>query len=423
MVSLLPFRSLSPIHDQVDEVAGPPYDVMNRAEARELINDKPNSILRVTRPDALLNDSIPGDSPQAYDVAREELKRLIDQGVLKFDDDASYYIYAQVMGSHRQTGIVGLASAEDYWAARIKKHEYTLPKKEDDRTRQVLSLGAHLGPVFLAHQPHASLKQLIRRYQESSADITHVAPDGILHEIWRVSSPDDVTAVSSHFAELDALYIADGHHRAAAAARVSRELNHEGAHHFLSVSFASDELLVLPYQRVITQWNGDQESLFTQLKQLFEISLCDAPLDRDPSESCVFPPNARSWGMYVSGQWYLLQAKASLLQRLSGRELTAQLDVSILQDEVLRPLFDVNDPRACDHISFVGGIRGYRELEKRVNEHNGVAFALSPTSLQELMKIADGGSVMPPKSTWFEPKLRTGLLISVFDRTTLNLDL
>jgi uncharacterized protein (DUF1015 family) len=422
MVSLTPFRALRPQSQYTDVVAAPPYDVMSRAEARAMIEGLPHSILRVTRPDAILADEIAMDDPKAYSCAQDELRRLIKEEVLTYDDAPTFYLYTQQMGVHRQTGIVGLASAEDYWSDHIKKHEFTLPRKEDDRMRQVKSLGAHLGPVFLTHEPHEGLRELIKRYQASKPDVYHQAPDGILHELWPVTSPRDISLIQEAMRDLDALYIADGHHRAAAAARVARdhaELGHTHAGHFLSVSFASDELLVLPYQRVVTQLASADE-LMASLKEKFEVIECDAPADQDPSAPVIFPPEQGMCGMYLQGQWYLLRPQTMLKTEIQERELTAQLDVSVLQTEVLSPLLDVKDPRTCEHISFVGGIRGFRELEQRADAESGVAFALYPTSVAELMAIADLGEVMPPKSTWFEPKLRSGLFINVFDSASLQ---
>jgi len=387
-----------------------------------MVERQPQSILRVTRPDATLDEHIAMDDPRAYTQAQSELQRLIKEGVLVYDDQPGFYLYTQQMGSHRQTGIVGLASAEDYWADRIKKHEFTLPRKEDDRMRQVKSLGAHLGPVFLTHAPHQGLTDLITRYQSSDPQVHHQAPDGIVHELWPVSAPQDIEVIQEAFSTIDALYIADGHHRAAAAARVAREYavsGHANAGHFLTVSFASDELLVLPYQRVVHEQEA-VEQLLASLEGRFEITPCDPPSDQDPSASVAFPPQQGTWGMYFREQWYLLRPHATLITEVQARALTAQLDVSVLQTEVLDPQLNVKDPRTCEHISFVGGIRGFRELERRVDSDGGVAFALYPTSVTELMAIADLGEVMPPKSTWFEPKLRSGLLINVFDPSSLR---
>lgn len=422
MVSLHPFTALRPTPENTDRVAAPPYDVMSRAEAREMIAGHPHSILRVTRPDASLADEVKMDDPVAYERAQRELSRLINDGVLRPDERAAFYLYTQQMGEHRQTGIIGLASADDYWEDSIKKHEFTLPRKEDDRMRQVESLGAHLGPVFLTHTPHPQLNELIRRHQVNPPLVRHLATDGVLHEIWLVSEPDEISLIERAYAELPALYIADGHHRAAAAARVARARAERGdvqAGRFLSVSFASDELLVLPYQRVIDQ-RVDLDATLLKLKERFEMSSCSHPEEIDPSSPVMFPPHAGTWGMYARGQWYLLTPNDQLKSEVQARALTAQLDVSVLQDEVLAPLFEVADPRTCEHISFVGGIRGFRELERRADAAEGVAFALYPTSVNELMEIADLGEVMPPKSTWFEPKLRSGLFMNVFDPTALE---
>ena len=422
MVSLTPFRALRPLSNYTDAVAAPPYDVMSRAEARVMIEGLPHSILRVTRPDALLADEVAMDDPQAYARAQSELSRLISEGILAYDEAPAFYLYTQQMGVHRQTGVVGLASAEDYWSDHIKKHEFTLPRKEDDRMRQVKTLGAHLGPVFLTHEPHQELSALIKRYQTSEPEVHHRAPDGITHELWSVSAREDIEVIQEAMGTLDALYIADGHHRAAAAARVAREFADQGhahAGHFLSVSFSSDELLVLPYQRVVTRMSS-ADDLISQLREIFEVIECDAPADQDPSAPVLFPPERGVWGMYLEGQWYLLRLQDALRTDVRERALTAQLDVSVLQTEVLSPFLGVTDPRTCEHISFVGGIRGFRELERRADDSCGVAFALYPTSVAELMAIADLGEVMPPKSTWFEPKLRSGLLTNVFDQEALE---
>ena len=418
MVHVLPFRALTPQSQYVDEVAAPPYDVMNRAEARDMIAGKNNSILRVTRPDAILDDQLASDDDQAYLRAQSELKRLISSGVLQYEEEIGYFIYTQQMGQHRQTGIIGLTSAEDYWSDRIKKHEFTLPKKEDDRTRQVLTLGAHLGPVFLTHEPHPLLKDLIVEYQQHPPQTIHLADDGIQHELWIVTKQSDIALIQKYYSELDALYIADGHHRAAAAARVSKDLPHsESAKTFLSVSFAADELLVLPYQRVVTELTYSVDEFKTKLSNYFDLETHTAPIDQDPSLPVQFPQTPKVWGMYLDGQWYTLKPNQRLTTEIKSKDPLAQLDVSILQDYVLRPLLHVDDPRTCEHINFVGGIRGFRALERGVQQSKskGVAFALYPTSVKELMDIADRGEVMPPKSTWFEPKLRTGLVISVFD--------
>ena len=425
MVSFLPFRALRPVNEMTSAVAALPYDVMSREEASAMIAERPQSILRVTRPDALLDSHIEMDDPEAYRTARAELKRLIAEGILRLDEEDSFYIYAQQMGEHQQIGIVGLSSADDYWSDRIKKHEFTLPRKEEDRKRQVKSLGAHLGPVFLTHYPHQGVADILKSQSAREPDVVYLSPEGISHTLWRVKHPDEVSMLAKEFKEIDALYIADGHHRAAAAARVARERQQDigaddQAAHFLTVAFASDELLVLPYQRVVKTLQGTASELLEQLRTRFIVTPCSVPDDRSPDQPVIFPPQQKCWGMYLGGQWYQLSMNETLADDVAQRPLTSQLDVSVLQDEVLRPFLAVEDPRTCTHIDFVGGIRGFRELERRANQYNGVAFTLAPTSLSELMAIADGGDVMPPKSTWFEPKLSSGLFANLFDRELLE---
>lgn len=425
MVSFVPFRALRPKNELASEVAAPPYDVMNRAEAKEMIEGRPYSILRVTRPDATLDEEIEMDDPRAYEQARNALRKLIEEGILVRDPEPAYYIYAQEMGQHKQLGVVGLGSAEDYFGGRIKRHEFTLPRKEEDRKRQVQELGAHIGPVFLTHEDHQPISDLLRSETQSEPLVNHTSPEGIKHQLWMVTDQQIILQLQSELESLNEFYIADGHHRAAAASRAAQERVLSGDQDassglFLCVAFAASELLVLPYQRVVHLRGLKPETLLQELKKRFNISSCDPPQDRSPDLPVLTPAAEKIWGMYLSGRWYTLTPSNSLTEEIIQRPLTAQLDVSVLQDEVLSPLLGVEDPRTCAHIEFVGGIRGFRELERRADSCEGVAFILYPTSVTELMGIADSGEVMPPKSTWFEPKLCSGLFANLFDEQQLH---
>ena len=408
MVSFTPFKALTPPPHRASEVAAPPYDVVDREEARAYIQGRPHSLMRVTRPDALLSDEISLYAPEAYARAVHELQRLIDEGLLVRAHHSGYYAYAQHMGAHSQIGLVGLASAKDYWEDRIKKHEFTLPHKEDDRMRQVETLKAHLGPIFLTYKRVDLIDQLIEEVCAHDPAVDFMAEDAIRHQVWPIDDPATIDALRAQFATLATLYIADGHHRAAAASRVGRT-SPEGSQksHFLSVAFPDHALKVLAYNRVVTHLNGHTPSTFkAEVERAFILT---------PLPIATAPEEAQRWTMCLDGQWYRLDMRAPLAEAVVARSVTARLDVSILQDEILRPILGVDDPRTADHIRFVGGIRGLSALEDGAERTGGVAFSLFPTSISELMSIADAGEVMPPKSTWFEPKLRSGLMISTFD--------
>ena len=408
MITFSPFKALTPPSKYAHEVASPPYDVIDRQEARVYIKDKPYSLLRVTRPDALLDDEISLYASEAYDRAFIEFQRLINAGRLERDEEACYYAYSQQMGDHIQIGLVGLATAEDYWADRIKKHEFTLPKKEDDRMRQIETLCAHLGPIFLTYHTQERIDQVVADVTSRSPEVELTAEDGVIHRIWSIRSLDHISQIRNNFSNLEAFYIADGHHRAAAAARVAQGASvHSQRGKFLAVAFPHSQLQILSYNRVVEHLNGRSPQEFMEsLEEHFHLT----PLSKAQS-----PSHPQSWSMYLSGSWYEVSMRDHLSKVIETRSVTARLDVSILQDEILSPLLGVEDPRTSSHIKFVGGIRGLDVLAQSALKTNGVAFSLYPTSIEELMSIADEGQVMPPKSTWFEPKLRSGLFINTFD--------
>jgi uncharacterized protein (DUF1015 family) len=403
MVDFRAFKGWRPRDEQAAEVAAVPYDVVNTAEARDLVANHPKSLLRVTRPDVDLPDGTSLYGKEAYDGAKTAFQRLLEDGDIVQDKVAHYYAYAQHMGAHIQVGLVGLASASDYWADRIKKHEYTRPKKEDDRMRHIEAVRAHLGPIFLAYRAHEKIDALVSEVITTKAAVDFIAPDGIRHQVWPISGHDDIACIQNAFQGIDALYIADGHHRAAAASRIGKGAEDgEAKGHFLSVAFPDSALKILAYNRMVHHLGGRTSSeLLDALSSDFDITELEGA--QEPSERHTF-------SMYLAGAWYRLGLKAS--SRPDANDPVARLDVSVLQTLVLSRLLEIEDPRTDERIDFVGGIRGLDELASRTDVVGGVAFAMYPTSLEELMDIADAGEVMPPKSTWFEPKLRSGLVMS-----------
>ena len=402
MVDFMPFRALRPAPGRAADVADVPYDVVDTREAQALVDGRPDSILRTTRPDVSLPAGASLYSEAAYAEARRAFGALIEGGALVEDERAGFYVYAQTMGSHRQVGLVGLASAADYRADRIKKHEHTRPKKEDDRMRHIEAVRAHIGPVLMAHRAHSTIDGRIERVAAGPAEVDFVAPDGIRHQLWPVFDTADVSAFERDFRGVDALYIADGHHRSAAAARVGAGAGpDETRGRFLVVTFPHDQLQILAYNRVVVDRNGrSPEALVIALADAFEVTRLTG---------AATPDERHTFTMFTAGEWYHLRLKPEAAP--DPDDPVARLDVSVLQDVALAPLLGVGDPRTDERIGFVGGVRGTAELERRAGE-DGVAFAMYPTSLEDLMSIADAGEVMPPKSTWFEPKLRTGMVVS-----------
>ncbi len=405
MVDFRPFRGWRPPPAIAEKVAAVPYDVVDTAEARELARGRPMSLLHVTRPEIDLPEGTPIHADEVYAQGKRAWDALLAKGGLVHDGATSYYVYAQRMGDHRQVGIVGLASADEYWADKIKKHEHTRPDKEDDRKRHVETIGAHVGPVFLTYRAQAAIDRVVRGIVDWKPETEFVAHDGVQHMVWPVTDIGDVAAIQKAFAEVPALYIADGHHRAAAAARIAKEAP-EGspARSFLAVAFPDDQLQILPYYRVVADLAGLTTEAFLQR--------VGARFDVEPAAKAVEPRSARTFGMRLGERWYKLRWRD--VAALEKVDPVGRLDVSLLQDHVLGPVLGIADPRRDKRIDFVGGIRGPGELEKRVGAGAAVAFTLYPTSLDELMEIADAGQVMPPKSTWFEPKLRSGLIVNRF---------
>jgi uncharacterized protein (DUF1015 family) len=415
MSLIKPFAGLRPAPGRADEVVAPPYDVMNRAEAKAMAAGRPWSFLHISRPEIDLDDSVDPYDPQVYRKARENLDRMRAHGVLTQDAAPSYYVYRLTMGTHVQTGIVAAASVAAYEADRIKKHEFTRPVKEDDRVRQIEALNAQTGPVFLVYRSDAAIDAMLAaRAAEGAPEMDVTAADGVRHEVWPLADPDAVEALTAAFERLDALYVADGHHRSAAAARVAASRaganpDHDGSeayNYFLSVVFPHDQMQILDYNRVVRELppGVDAGAFLVQLENAFSVELAEGP---------VRPARPGEFGMYLAGRWYRLVIDPV---RIPRNDPVASLDVSLLQDNLIEPLLGISDPRRDDRIDFVGGIRGLGELSRRVDVGDGaVAFALFPTSMDALMAVADAGEVMPPKSTWFEPKLADGLVSHLLD--------
>lgn len=399
MATVKPFAAVRPRPDLAPRVSAPPYDVVSEAEARRLVEAEPLSFLRVSRPEVGLPPGSDPHSPAAYAQARRVWCELLERGVLRREAQPAFYLYRQVMGAHRQTGLVGAASCQEYLDGVVRKHELTRPDKEEDRTRHIEALDAQTGPAFLFYRAVPALTAFLRERTTAPPDVDFTAPDGVRHSTWTVADAEGIAFLVQSFGALPRLYIADGHHRTAAAARVYQTRGGRGGSGgFLSVIFAHDTLQILPYHRVVRDLNGlTPEALLARLRELGPVRAGGAG-----------QPGARlEVGVYLAGRWWTLQFRPELAQAANPAEA---LDVALLQRHVLGPLLDIADPRRSERIDFVGGIRGPAELERRVDAGEAaVAFALHPPSLEELMAVADRGEIMPPKSTWFEPKLRDAL--------------
>ena len=404
------FQALRPIQEKAADVAALPYDVVNREEAKKIGDENPFSFLHVDRPEMDLEPGIDLYDERVYEKARENLMEMEKKGILIQDKTSCYYIYELVRKGKTQTGIVGCASIDDYRNGVVKKHEQTREDKEQDRIHHVDSCNANTGPIFLACRYPENLLKLMNEWKTShKAVYDFTEEDEITHRVWVIDEPAVISSVKEEFAGIDSLYIADGHHRAASAVKVGlkrREQNpgytgEEEFNYFLSVVFPYDQLCILPYNRVVRDLNGlTVKAFLAAMKFHFELMLM-------PGFPCK-PVEKHCMGMYVDGQWYHLKAWPDVYEK---KDVVGQLDVSILQEKVLSPILGIEDPRTDQRISFVGGNHKAAELAKLADETGGVAFVMYPTSMEDLMKIADESKLMPPKSTWFEPKLRSGLFI------------
>ena len=413
MPLIKPFTGLRPAAGRADDVVAPPYDVMNAAEAREMVVDRPVSFLHISRPEVDLPEGTDPYAPEVYAKARENLDAMIAEGVLVRDPEPRYYVYRLTMGEHRQTGLVAAASVEAYDADRIKKHEFTRPVKENDRVRQIDGLNAQTGPVFLVYRATSTIDATLSRVSEGAPEVDVTARDGVRHELWPIADEATITQLSAAFEALDALYVADGHHRSASASRIAAERKAKSPEHtgeesynfFLSVIFPHDQMQILDYNRVVRDLHGETlETFMRRLAVPFTIETSDVP---------VKPARPGEFGMYLKGQWHKLTLDP---RRIPFDDPVLRLDVSLLQDNLIEPILGIVDQRRDDRIDFVGGIRGLEGLEARVDSGEmAVAFSIYPTTMDALMAVADAGEVMPPKSTWFEPKLADGLVSHVLD--------
>ncbi|QDX80495.1 hypothetical protein B9N43_04045 [Denitratisoma sp. DHT3] len=409
MSLIKPFRGLRPTAGQAAGVAAPPYDVLSSDEARQRANGKPWSFLHISKPEIDLPPQTDPYAPEVYAKAVENLGKMLAAGILAQDESECYYAYRLTMGGHVQTGLVAAANVRDYDSNRIRKHEFTRPDKEDDRVRQIEALNAQTGPVLLAYPACPEADALLARAAAGAPDADVTADDGIRHTIWVIRDAGLIAALTRSFDAMHALYIADGHHRSAAASRVAAARQGAGASgYFLSVIFPHHEMKIMDYNRVVKDLNGLSEADF-----LARLDAAFAVENVERAAGPVHPAKPGEFGLYLPGRWLRLTIRPDLIPTADP---VARLDVSLLSDHLLGPVLGIADLRRDKRIDFVGGIRGLGELEKRVDSGEmAVAFALHPTRMEDLMAVADAGEVMPPKSTWFEPKLADGLVSHVLD--------
>ena len=399
MAIIKPFAALRPEPALAARICELPYDVMSSDEARQVAAGNPLSFLHVSKPEIDLPPGTDIYAPEVYAKGRENFRRLIAQGALRQDAQPHFYLYRQVMGRHSQTGLVAAASCEDYLQGIIKKHELTRPDKEDDRLRHIEALESQTGPVFLVYRASPAIDALVAKQTGELPSVDFTATDGVRHTAWVIADPAQIRFIEAEFGRMPCLYIADGHHRSAAAARVYQTRNGAGeSAFFLSVIFPHNQMQILPYNRVVKDLNGRSSAqLLESLAGVFTIQ----------RQGAAAPSRKHELGLYLAGQWHTL----SYLPRFTtATDPIERLDVTLLQKHVLEPVFGIADPRTSKRVNFVGGIRGTAELEKLVNSGEyACAISLFPTSIEDLMTIADAGGIMPPKSTWFEPKLRDAM--------------
>ena len=405
MTLIKPFRALRPASGRAAEVLAPPYDVVSTAEARELANGKPWSFLHISKPEIDLD---PGTDPYdkaVYAKAAENLKRMVAEGVLIRDVQPCYYVYRLTWRGHTQTGIAAAASLQAYATDRIRKHELTTPTKEDDRVRQIEAINAQTGPVMSGYPNAPEIDAILAQVAAGKPEVEVTADDGVRHQLWTIADDATIEKLTLAFEALPAIYIADGHHRSAAAARVAAARKGGGSpNYFLSVIFPEHEMTILAYNRVVKDLNGrSAEQFLAELRKSFTVTAFDQP---------VRPASSHEYGMYLGGHWYKLLIRPELVPN----DPIGRLPITVLTRNVIEPLLGIKDPRTDKRIDFIGGARGLEGLDKRVKSGEmAVAFALYPTQMRDLMAVADAGGIMPPKSTWFEPKLADGMVNHVLD--------
>ncbi len=408
MAEIRPFAAYRPAPGLESRIAALPYDVYNRREAWEEVRKNPDSFLAIDRAETGFDNSVDTYAPEVYERAAALLRERIAEGSFVQDETPCYYLYEQVMNGRSQTGIVACAAIDDYLNNTIKKHENTRADKEQDRIRHVDTCNMQTGPIFLTYRKNEVLEGMIKEVRKNPAVCDFVSEDGITHRVWVIADEESIETIYDEFDRISAIYIADGHHRCASAVKVGlkRREEHPGYtgeeefNFFLAVLFQADELRIMDYNRVVKDLNGlDTESFLRQVSECF----CVTRLGKEPYR----PVKKGTFGMYLEESWYRLEAKAEIC----SQDAVKGLDVSLLQDYLLGPVLGIQDPKTDRRIDFVGGIRGLEELERRVHTDMKAAFSLYPTSIEELADVADAGKLMPPKSTWFEPKLRSGLFL------------
>lgn len=413
MADIRPFNAIRPAKEYADKIAALPYDVYSREEAREAVKGKDDTFLRIDRAETNFDYDIDLYSDKVYAKANELLQNMIKDGRFIKDNKPCYYVYELTMDGRVQTGIVAASSVDDYVNEVIKKHENTRAEKEADRINHVNICSAQTGPIFLAYRDREAIDEVVSRVKKGDAVYDFVADDGVRHRVFLIDGEDDIKAIYDEFKKTDSIYIADGHHRAASAVKVSmmrREANpnysgDEEFNYFLSVLFPDSELMIMDYNRVLKDMNSHSTSeLFDKMEDCFVLL--------KEGESELKPSKKGEVSMYIDGKWYLYDIK----YEYRSDDPVEGLDVSLLQKLILEPFFDIKDPKTDDRIDFVGGIRGLKELERRCSVDAKVAYAMYPTDISELFAVADAGRLMPPKSTWFEPKLRSGLFIHEIER-------
>ena len=412
MAVVKPFCAIRPREDIASSVAALPYDVYNRAEAKAETQREPLSFLCIDRAESQLGDDVDTYDPRVYEKARQLMESRIEDNTFIQDETPCFYIYELIMDGRSQTGIVGCASIDDYISGTIKKHENTRADKEVDRINHVDALSAQTGPIFLAYRGRNDLRALLNKVKSSAPLYDFTSPDNITHRVWIINNTSDIASVEKAFADTGSIYIADGHHRCASAVKVGLKRRQEHPNYtgkeefnfFLSVLFADDELMIMDYNRVIKDLNGHTADEI--------MGLLSSKGKIEKREAQYRPEHKGEVGIYFENSWYRFKFDESLI----SSDPVEGLDVSILQKNVLDPIFGIKDPKTDKRIDFVGGIRGLDELEKRVSEDCKIAFAMFPTSISELFDVADASLLMPPKSTWFEPKLRSGLFIHKIEK-------
>ena len=407
MSLIQPFRALRPAPGRAGEILAPPYDVLTSAEARQRAEGKPLSFLHISKPEIDLDPAIDPYSRAVYDRAAENLARMVATGAVMRDSKPCYYVYRLTWRDRAQTGLAAVASLADYATNRVRKHELTTPTKEDDRVRQIEAVNAQTGPVMIAYPDAPAIDAMLATAAAGAPEVDVTAEDGVRHRMWVVGDDTTIAALTRAFEALPAIYIADGHHRSAAAARVAKARNgHAGAHdYFLSVIFPHHQMTILDYNRVVRDLNGRSPTeLLAALGERFTVAASEQP---------VRPASSGEFGMFVAGGWHRLTIRAGLIP---SNDPIGRLPVTLLARNVLEPLFGIEDQRTDKRIDFVGGARGLEGLERRVRSGEmAAAFALYPTQMTDLMAVADAGRIMPPKSTWFEPKLADGMVNHILD--------